>query len=491
MPEKETTEAATEQPQPPNGNGAELELAQDDELELLPPAQTPSSYAQVTLHQHAANMQDAYRLADGICYTSMVPDRFRGKPKDGAAAILFGAELGLTPIQSLQRVIVIHGTPGLEARTMKALLKAQGYGFRTVESTPTAAEIWAWEPGSPREYNEQGRRINPDEESRWTMEDAQRAGYVPTPSSDKSKQRPDVQDDWVTFSGSSGKKSVAGNMKYITEPKAMLKAKATAEVCRDIAPHILLGLPLATEELENWREDEDERPQERREPKRGGGVEGLRERAHRRQHKAETKPEPVDAEVVEPEPEQVSAEEQERQKADANAHADKLAAEAAPETSPAEEQPAGSEAQPASNEPSAGEPPAAEPEAEPGMFDDSADEAQAAPAAEPETPAEEPDLEMSSATRTKGMDMLKGLLINGKVTEPLEQLDAVAEIMAKREGAGYRKVTNLSQLTNRDLKHTVDALRTWKSNGKLEANLGEALNASSLREAGLLEKDAG
>ncbi|AYD84629.1 RecT-like ssDNA binding protein [Mycobacterium phage Paito] len=228
-------------------------------LEWLPPAQAPSAVSRAMLREHAQMMSDAYQLAKGICGDGrngtglMVPQRFRGKPEEAAAAMIYGSELGLNPLQAVQRVVPIHGMPTLEARTMVGLLKARGYKIRTVEQSDTSVTV---------------EGVAPDGEtasSTWTIERAKRAGYVPTPSSPDSKCRPDVEDDWVTVSKTwdgKVKKSVVGNMKYITDPQAMLKAKAQSEVCRDLAPDVLMGISYTREDLESERQDqfEDRRP---------------------------------------------------------------------------------------------------------------------------------------------------------------------------------------------------------------------------------------
>ena len=170
------------------------------------PAPAPILAGGMSLVEHANNMDAAHRLAQALCKTSMVPKQYIGKPDDGAAAILYGAELGLNPIQSLQQVMVINGKPGLEARTMVALLKARGYRFTTVESSDTTVTVQA---DSPRGESEQ---------STWTLERAKKAGYVT-------------------------------NKLYQSNPQAMLYAKAAAEVCRRIAPDALLGMPYSVEEM--------------------------------------------------------------------------------------------------------------------------------------------------------------------------------------------------------------------------------------------------
>ncbi|WP_431231481.1 hypothetical protein ACQ856_18135 [Mycolicibacterium psychrotolerans] len=441
-------------------------------LEVFPPSRTPSLTAMGTLGEHVENMRRAVYFAEGVCYTEMVPARFRGKPKDAAAAILFGAEVGLTPIAALRSVIVIHGQPGFEARTMKAILKTKGYQFRTIEKSAERAEIWAWEPDSPRVYDEDpdsphyGKRINPDDEAAWTIEDAIQAGFVP-----KLKADPKHDADYET--NSNGK--LKGNLKYIETPKVMLDAKVTAEVCRSIAPHILLGLPYAAEELGELADtitdaigDDGYRPA----PTRRGTRGGLREKAKRaRQEKAA--PEVIDAETDDA-PEPPHGEPHPMTAPD-------ITPEPVPDASP------DPEPQPAPDitpEPA----PVAEPESEPIAADDPvlADvrEAEAATAPAPE-PAADGELAMTAAMRSKGEDMLVALLLNASIDADDTRADAISEVLAKRPGQKYRHVDAIALLTNAELKFVVDTLKAWKTKDKLADWLAEAVNAAALREAGL------
>lgn len=79
--------------------------------------------AMLNLEQQAHAMQNALSIAQAMCATQMVPKSYFRKPEDGAAAIMYGAELGLNAMQSLQQIMVINGKPGIETRTAVALLK--------------------------------------------------------------------------------------------------------------------------------------------------------------------------------------------------------------------------------------------------------------------------------------------------------------------------------------------------------------------------------
>lgn len=159
------------------------------------------------LVKQAQALDAAHKIGTALANTQMVPQAFRGKPDDAAAAILYGAELGLKPTQALQQVFVVHGQPAIYARTMVGLLKAKGYRFETVASTDDYVTVRG---ESPR---------GEVEESTWTLDRAKKAGYT-------------------------------NNKKYQSDPQAMLYAKAASEVCRKLAPDVLLGIRYTAEDLE-------------------------------------------------------------------------------------------------------------------------------------------------------------------------------------------------------------------------------------------------
>jgi hypothetical protein len=179
------------------------------------------------IREAAAVMSDAHALAKAVCNTAMVPKHFQGKPDDTAAAMLYGSSLGLDPMQAVRAIYIVHGSPGLYAKSMAGLAAARGHETWTVESTDESVTVAGRRKGS--EHVEQ---------STWTIERATKAGYVPTIDPKTSEYR---LNKW-------GK--VDGNEKYLTDPQAMLHAKALAEVCRKIAPDVLAGV-YSVEELQS------------------------------------------------------------------------------------------------------------------------------------------------------------------------------------------------------------------------------------------------
>ena len=181
------------------------DIAVQDTASNMPAA--PSSNAISILNQQVEAMTAAHQLATVLSNTAMVPKTYRGKPDDSAAAILYGAEIGLGPLQSLQQIFVVHGMPAIYARTMVALVKGRGFKVETVESSDERVTVKA---ESPRGEVEQAT---------WDIARATKAGYT-------------------------------SNAKYKSDPQAMLYSKAASEVCRKIAPDVLLGIAYSAEELE-------------------------------------------------------------------------------------------------------------------------------------------------------------------------------------------------------------------------------------------------
>ncbi|QHB37275.1 RecT-like ssDNA binding protein [Gordonia phage Gudmit] len=168
----------------------------------------PSDRALDRIMAQAKAMQAAHQLGSALAATSMVPSAYQGKPDDATAAILYGAELGLSAIQSLQNIFIVRGKPAVYSRTMVAQVIAAGHFVFEVEATPQSV---TWK----------GRRGDTGVEftSTWTIERAKAAGYL-------------------------------SNKLYESMPVEMLRAKAQAEVCRTMAPDVLLGIAHSREELE-------------------------------------------------------------------------------------------------------------------------------------------------------------------------------------------------------------------------------------------------
>lgn len=177
-------------------------------LEVLPaPFAEPANGRQlIPLERTLALSIDAMRFAEVIASTQFVPAGLRGKPDAILAAIMYGAELGLGPMQALSKIAVIDGRPSLSAEAQRGLIRAAGHRIWTVELTNTRCTLAGQRHGDDR-----------SEEVSWTMDDAKRAG-------------------------------LSGKSNWRAYPRQMLLARATADLARLLFSDVLGGFP-ATEDL--------------------------------------------------------------------------------------------------------------------------------------------------------------------------------------------------------------------------------------------------
>jgi hypothetical protein len=131
------------------------------------------------------------------------------KPAAVAACILYGHEVGMPPMASLQHINVIQGRPGLSAAGQRALVLANGHRIWIEETTNTRAVVCSQRRGEERILT-----------TTWTMDDAVRAKLA-------------EKDTWKTY------------------PRNMLVARATGDNVRGNFMDVLVGLPYNAEELQD------------------------------------------------------------------------------------------------------------------------------------------------------------------------------------------------------------------------------------------------
>lgn len=156
-------------------------------------------------------------IAANIATTSLA-GAYRGKPDEVTAVILAGHELGIQPMTSLKSIDVIQGQPALRAHAMRGLLQAKGHEIELVESTAAYCKM-------------RGRRKGAEkwQEVEWDLDRARQLGLL-------------GKDQWKK------------------QPKTMLIARATGEICRLVASDALHGMPYVAEELEGYVHGEAVQP---------------------------------------------------------------------------------------------------------------------------------------------------------------------------------------------------------------------------------------
>ncbi|MAT04925.1 MAG: hypothetical protein CL424_07770 [Acidimicrobiaceae bacterium] len=165
----------------------------------------------------------AWDLAQKIARTEFVPQALRGKPESVLAAILYGRELGIGPMQSLQSIHVIDGRPGASPELMRALVARAGHRIDVVESTADHVTL-------------SGERCDTGATATvtWSLEDARQAGLI------------EIRDGRPWARSKQGRP-----LPWEQYTRAMLLARATAELCRALFADVISGLSYTVEELQS------------------------------------------------------------------------------------------------------------------------------------------------------------------------------------------------------------------------------------------------
>lgn len=148
------------------------------------------------------DFDDAWRQADVLSKSNILPDALRGKPHDILATIVTGAELGLSPMQSMRDIFIVKGK-GFVSSALKVALVKQSDAcefFQLVESTPTRAIYETKRKGEPKPT-----RLE------YTMEQAKTAG-------------------------------LASNDNYTKHPDAMLRSRCSGRLCDIVYPDVIRGV---------------------------------------------------------------------------------------------------------------------------------------------------------------------------------------------------------------------------------------------------------
>lgn len=81
----------------------------------------------VQLGVRVTDLDTAYRAANAIAISGLCPQDLHGKPADVLLVIMYGSELGLSIVQSLQGIVPIKGRITMSAELRVGLTKREGF----------------------------------------------------------------------------------------------------------------------------------------------------------------------------------------------------------------------------------------------------------------------------------------------------------------------------------------------------------------------------
>jgi hypothetical protein len=154
------------------------------------------------------NFEEAWRIAETLSKSGLLPQALQGKPQDVLVTILTGAEIGLSPMQSIRDIAVVKGKGYIGALLKVALVEQSPVceKWEMVESTDKVATF---------ETQRRGRK--PTRLS-FTIEDARRAELI-------------GGDNWRKY------------------PALMLRRRCESQLCDEVYPDVIRGIA-TREEME-------------------------------------------------------------------------------------------------------------------------------------------------------------------------------------------------------------------------------------------------
>lgn len=176
------------------------------------PAARPTARVPIPLGRALTEFDQVWRLAGNLAQSPLLPTSLTKNANktqaNVALIIMYGAELGLAPMQALQSIYVVNGRPQMSGQLWLAKVREAGHKVEKLEHTAAKCTIRITRGDSGEQWTET-----------FTIEEARTAGLA-------------GKDVWKAY------------------PKRMLQWRAVSNCATSICPEVALGFGLEENEPE-------------------------------------------------------------------------------------------------------------------------------------------------------------------------------------------------------------------------------------------------
>jgi hypothetical protein len=172
----------------------------------VPAVRQQAAKAPVALSRPLADIDQAWRMAQALSQSSLLPDPLRGKASDVLVILMYGQELGFSPMQAIQAIYVVKGKPQLSGQAWIAKVREARHRLEISDHTVTSCTVTITRGDTGEQHTET-----------FTMEDARTA-------------------------------KLASSDTYLKYPKRMLLWRAVSNCATVACPEVAMGY--GTEVLE-------------------------------------------------------------------------------------------------------------------------------------------------------------------------------------------------------------------------------------------------
>lgn len=162
--------------------------------------------APVALSRPLADIDQAWRMAQALSQSSLLPDPLRGKANDVLVILMYGQELGFSPMQAIQAIYVVKGKPQLSGQAWIAKVREAGHRLVITDHTVTSCTVTITRGDTGEQHSET-----------FTWQDAERA-------------------------------KLANGDNYLKYPKRMLLWRAVSNCATIACPEVAMGYGTETQE---------------------------------------------------------------------------------------------------------------------------------------------------------------------------------------------------------------------------------------------------